>query len=153
MRGGGGGGGVVGGRGGGGAGTAVNIDHLINCSSSIHFSCWYLRRACTSKDFLGFCAHEHTDESFLFLFTLPLFLLFLQVIHHCLCQWTENQISITTHYRLRKECVFYAAFDFCPGSTGSSIMAPPGALVHQAPDEMLSRHGHQSPLRLPKPRT
>lgn len=47
--------------------------------------------------------------------------------------------------------MIYAAFDFCPASTGSSIIAPPGALVHQAPDEMLPRHRHQSPLGLPKP--
>lgn len=42
------------------------------------------------------------------------------------------------------ECVIYAGFDFYVGSTGSSIIALLGTLVHWAPDEMLSWHHYQS---------
>lgn len=42
------------------------------------------------------------------------------------------------------ECVIYAGFDFYVGSTGSSIIALLGTLVHWAPDEMLSWHRYQS---------
>lgn len=58
------------------------------------------------------------------------------------------------HYTLQVkkgswECVIYAGFDFYVGSTGSSIIAPLGTLVHRAPDEMLSWHHYQSPRACP----
>lgn len=60
------------------------------------------------------------------------------------------------HYTLQVkkgswECVIYAGFDFYVASTGSSIIAPPGTLVHWAPDEMLSWHHYQSPRACPSP--
>lgn len=60
------------------------------------------------------------------------------------------------HYTLQVkkgswECAVYAGFDFYVASTGSSIIAPPGTLVHWAPDEMLSWHRYQSPYACPKP--
>lgn len=58
------------------------------------------------------------------------------------------------HYTLQVkkgswECVIYARFDFYVGSTSSFITALFGTLVHWAPDEMLSRHCHQSPRAFP----
>lgn len=60
------------------------------------------------------------------------------------------------HYTLQVkkgswECAVYAGFDFYVASTGSSIIAPPGTLVHWAPDEMLSWHRYQSPYVCPSP--
>lgn len=60
------------------------------------------------------------------------------------------------HYTLQVkkgswECVIYAGFDFYVASTGSSIIALPGTLVHRAPDEMLSWHRYQSPHACPRP--
>lgn len=60
------------------------------------------------------------------------------------------------HYTLQVkkgswECVIYAGFDFYVASTGSSIIAPLGALVRWAPDEMLSWHHYQSPRACPSP--
>lgn len=60
------------------------------------------------------------------------------------------------HYTLQVkkgswECVIYAGFDFYVASTGSSIIALRGTLVHWAPDEMLSWHRYQSPYACPSP--
>lgn len=60
------------------------------------------------------------------------------------------------HYTLQVkkgswECVIYAGFDFYVASTGSSIIALLGTLVHWAPDEMLSWHRYQSPYACPSP--
>lgn len=60
------------------------------------------------------------------------------------------------HYTLQVkkgswECVIYAGFDFYVASTGSSIIALLGTLVHGAPDEMLSWHRYQSPYACPSP--
>lgn len=64
--------------------------------------------------------------------------------------WETNFYHYTLQVKKGSwECVIYAGFDFYVASTGSSIIAPLGTLVHWAPDEMLSWHRYQSPYASP----
>lgn len=101
------------------------------------------------------CTHTHK-----WLIRLPLPLLFfpfpsLSLWHPSLSVAMDYETNFY-HYTLQVkkgswECAIYAGFDFYVASTGSSIIAPRGTLVHRAPDEMLSWHRYQSPYICPSP--
>lgn len=95
-----------------------------------------------------FAAHKHNMSG------VPPSLLFLPVIHHCPCQWTENQISITIHYRLRKGawnvlCVLPSIFVQPPQARPSSLRQ--AALCGGPLTRRCLGSGINHPLRLPEP--
>ena len=99
--------------------------------------------------------HTYTHPSFLARSPPPPPTLSLSFWHPSLSVAMDCETNFY-HYTLQVkkgswECVIYAGFDFYVVSTGSSIIAPLAALVHRAPDEMLSRHRYQSPCTCSSP--